>query len=63
MSGGTLHQDEMGGGRGEDGATYRCRVNGVAGEGGKRVRVNDQPVAIARFEFLKKCCGPGRYKR
>ena len=32
MSGGTLHQDEMGGGRGEDGATYRCRVNGVAGE-------------------------------
>ena len=32
MSGGALHQDEMGGGRGEDGATYRCRVNGVAGE-------------------------------
>ena len=32
VSGGTLHQDEMGGGRGEDGATYRCRVNGVAGE-------------------------------
>ena len=32
MSGGALHQDEMGGGRGEDGATYSCRVNGVAGE-------------------------------
>ena len=32
MSGGALHQDEMGVGRGEDGATYRCRVNGVAGE-------------------------------
>ena len=32
MSGGALHQDEVGGGRGEDGATYRCRVNGVAGE-------------------------------
>ena len=32
VSGGALHQDEMGGGRGEDGATYRCRVNGVAGE-------------------------------
>ena len=32
MSGGALHQDEMGGGRGEDGAIYRRRVNGVAGE-------------------------------
>ena len=32
VSGGAVHQDEMGGGRGEDGATYRCRVNGVAGE-------------------------------
>ena len=55
VSGGALHQDEMGGGRGEDGATYRCRVNGVAGERreeGARKRPTRRHCAVRMLKFV-----------